>query len=174
MVFTINNFNVNSNTGYINPTGTYTSTQINNILSHATLIDGETEQLAIPGTPFTISAGSLYHKAHMCSSYIKITNEYCHHNEDSVIVLDNFVRIAFIGGVTSAQLSLIYGFANSNTTPISDISWNVLIAHGNSQTKGDYWDIQMPESTYYPECYLAFILLNDAWKYCNLEIGRAH
>ncbi len=167
MNFTINNFTVNKSSGYINPNGTYTEQQINDILSHATIINGEKESIEIPGTPYYISSGSLYKKAHMCTSYIKIVNEYCQCVDcDCVIVLDKFIRISFIGGTTSAQLSLIYGFTNSKDTPISNISWNVLIAHGNAQTKGDYWDICLPDPTYYPELYIAFILLNNSWKYC--------
>jgi hypothetical protein len=53
------------------------------------------------------------------------------------------------------------------------------IANTNSQVTGDFFDIQMPDSTAYPNIYLVLALINGAWttrtivsgNRCRIEIG---
>lgn len=164
---TIKNFTVlDTDTGQMPITGRLTITQLNNILSHSTIINGVTEQVAVPGMPVEISSGDLVGNAHLCSTYIKIINDYqIISSIDSVFINDNFIRITYLGGTTSASISLIYGFASSTTTAITDIIWNVVFAKNTTQIGGDYIDISFPDMTYYPNgnFYIAFILINGAW-----------
>jgi len=164
---TIKNFTVlDTDTGQMPITGRLTTKQLNNILSHSIIINGLTEQVAVPGMPTEIASGDLVGNAHLCSTYIKIINEYqVALSNDSVFINDGFVRITYLGGTTAASVSLIYGFASSTTTPINNIVWNVAFAKNITQTGGDYIDVSFPDMTYYPNgnFYIAFILINSAW-----------
>lgn len=164
---TIKNFTVlDTDTGKMPITGRLTTSQVNNILSYNTVINGVVEQVAVPGTPDEISSGDLANNAHMCSSYIKIiTDNKINSSIDSIYCPDNFVKITYLGGTTSAQVSLLYAFCNSDSTLITDMTWNIVIAKNTSQTQGDYFDIPFPDMTYYPndKFYISFIIINNAW-----------
>ena len=174
MSFSIKNFTVlNTTTGVMPITGRYTSSQINNILSHTTLINGVTEQQTVPGMPTTISSSSsMYNKAHICTGYIKLIDSYLKNTSgDAIFVPDGILRICYLGGTTSAKNSVIYGFAPATSTAIANITWDVLIAVNTTQTLGDYWDIILPDRTFYPNLYLAIIVLNDSWSSRTIVSG---
>jgi hypothetical protein len=171
---TIKSFTVlDTDSGKMQLTGQSTSTQINNILSQEMIIDNTTEQTAVDGTPDAISSGNLVGNAHMCTSYIKIVSDYqVSSAETSIYAVDNFIRLTYLGGTTSASNSLLYGFAATSSTAITDITWTVAIAKNTSQTAGDYLDIEFPDRTHYPNLYIAFILVNAAWDNRTIVSGN--
>ena len=175
MALTIKNFTVlNTTTGKMPISGRYTSGQVSNILSQSTITDNVTEQLAIAGTPSTIDSGEgLYQKAHMGSISIEIINDYRINGKTDVIYVgDGIIRLTYIGGTTSASNSLAYGFAPSASTAIGNITWNIVIAKNISQTAGDYFDITLPDRTFYPNLFMSFILLNSAWDTRTIVSGN--
>lgn len=164
--FTIKQFSVlDTSTGKMSVSGRYAVSMVDTILSHRTIINGETEQIPVPGAPTTITVDSaLYNKAHMCTGYIQLIKNFAKTLAgDAIFVPDRQIRICYLGGITSAKNSIIYGFAPSNSTPPANIVWNALMAVTTEQTKGDYWDITIPDETFLPNPYLAIILLNNAW-----------
>ncbi len=156
---------LNTTTGQVTISGRKTSSQINNIKSYKALIDDTVERQTIAGTPTTINSSELlYGISHMSTSFIKcVYDNMTNTTVDCIFVPDRIVRITYIGGTTSASNSLIYGFASSNNVLITSITFNVLIAKNTSQTIGDYWDIALPDSTFYPNLYIVIIMLNSAW-----------
>jgi hypothetical protein len=173
---TIKNFTVlDTDSGKMPITGRLTSTQVNNILSCSTILNGIVERTRVPGTPTEISSGSLSGNAHMSTSYVKIINDFnINPSNDSVCCKDNFIRITYLGGTTSASNSLLYGFTSSITSELTSITWNVLIAKNTSQTLGDYFDVEFPDMTYYPpnNFYIVFILINAAWDSRTIVSGN--
>jgi len=165
MTLNIKYFNVlNSITGLMKITGRYTSSQVNNILTHNVAINNTIEQTEVNGAPTSINSGGLYNKAHFSSSYIEINRNIGNNtNTESVFISDAIMRLTYLGGTTSASNSLIYGFAPSSNTSITNITWVVIIAKNTSHTIGDYFDIELPNSTSYPKLYISFILLNTAF-----------
>ncbi len=166
MSLTIKNFSVlNTTTGKMQISGRYTLSQTNNILSHSTITNNVTENVAISGTPTTINSNEgLYQKAHMCSVSFKIISEnQIIGNNNIICVLSNIIRLVYVGGNTSASNSLIYAFSSKIDTSIFNMTWNVIIAKNTSQTIGDYFDIILPDRTFYPHLYISFIMLNSAW-----------
>lgn len=163
----IKNFNVlNTTNGKMPITGRIDNNQLSNILSYKKIINEVIEGIEVPGTPDTISSGGLQGISHMATSYIKIITDFKNNSlNDEVFIPDNFIRITYVGGTTGASNSLIYGFCDSNNTPIENITWNVAFAKNTSQTAGDYIDVPFPDMTYYPSdnFYISFILLNSAW-----------
>ena len=163
----IKNFKViNTTTGQMPITGRIDNNQLSNILSYKKIINEVIEGILVPGTPDSISAGGLQGISHMSTSYIKIITDFKNNSlNDEVFIPDNFIRITYVGGITGASNSLIYGFCASNNTPIENINWNVAFAKNTSQTAGDYIDVSFPDMTYYPSdnFYISFILLNSAW-----------
>ena len=174
MSITINQFNViDTTSGLVDITGRYDSSQINNMFIYNTFTIGINNKIQVPGTPTTISSTSLlYNKSHLSTNFIHIlkNTEYYNNNTniDSVYVPDNILRIVYLGGQTSATNTVIYGFAPSSSTLITNINWNVLMAVNKVHTIGDYWDIELPDSTFYPDLYLSIIVLNGAWKIRNI------
>ncbi len=166
MSLNIKNFNVlNTTTGQMSISGRSPISQVNNILSHITITNNVTNLLPISGTPITIDPSErLYEKAHMCSTSIQIiTNNRIKGMTDVIYVLSNILRLTYIGGMTSASVSLMYAFSVKNTDSINDLTWNVVIAKNTSQTVGDYFDIPLPNKKFYPTLFINFILLNGAW-----------
>jgi hypothetical protein len=163
---TIKNFNVlDVETGKMQQSGRYTLSQVNNILSHITIINGETELLAVPGTPATISSGKLHGKAHISTSFIKIIHDFSQKLKGDCIFVPDFVlRLTYLGGITDGSNSLLYGFAPSLTTDISSIPFTVIFAKNTSQKIGDYFDINLFDTPQYPNLYIVFVVLNGAWK----------
>lgn len=163
MTITIKNFKVlDTTTGKMKHNGRKTSTQLTTITSQNKFISDLVEQQAIPGTPSTISSGPFVGSAHMASKYIKITREVGNIETDAVFI-PTIMRIIKLTGTSAAATMICYAFANSPTQLPTALEWNVLFADFNQQTTGDFVDIQLPDSTLYPELYLAVILINDAW-----------
>jgi hypothetical protein len=157
----IKNFTVlNTQTGQMAITGRSTDYSI--IVSQNDIITKLTNGVNVPGTPNTISGGVMYKIGHMGTTFIQITKENITNPKANVIFIpDNIMRITFLGGNTSNTDSLIYGFTNSLTN--LNITYNVIIANSNSQTIGDFFDIEFPDPTSYPTLYVVFWLLNGAW-----------
>lgn len=157
----IKNFTVlNTQTGQMAISGRSDNYSI--IVSQNDVITKLINDVNVPGTPNTITGGVMYNIGHMGLTFIKITKDNITKSNSNVIFIpDNIMRITFLGGNTINTDSLIYGFTNSLTN--INITYNVIIANSNSQTIGDYFDIEFPDPTSYPELYVVFWLLNGAW-----------
>lgn len=161
---TIKNFKVlDTTTGKMQQSGRRKLSYLETILSSKTYLDNLVEKTAIPGTPSTISSGPFVGNAHMSTKYIQIIRQNGNLGIDNVIV-STLLRITKITGTSSAANMICYGWASSPSVLPTAITWNVLFADFNKQTQGDYVDIELPDSTFYPNLYLALILVNDAWK----------
>jgi hypothetical protein len=96
-------------------------------------------------------------------------------------VPDDFVRLTFLGGTTSSTDTIIYAFANSTSQTFASLSFNMAIANTNSQISGDYFDLQLPDPTAYPNIFLVLALINGAWttrtivsgNQCRVQIGAS-
>ena len=163
MTITIKNFKVlDTTSGKMQQSGRKTSTQLTTITSQNKFISELVERQAIPGTPSTISSGPFVGSAHMASKYIKISREVGN-NEIDAVFIPTIMRIIKLTGTSSAANMVCYAFANSLNQLPTALEWNVLFANFNQQEVGDYVDIPLPDSTFYPNLYLAIILINDAW-----------
>jgi len=169
MSITIKNFKVlNTTSGKMQQTGRRKLTFLETILSSKTFLDDLIERFAIAGTPATISGGNLVGKAHMSTKYIEITRTNGNNGIDKIAVSTK-LRITKVSGTSSAANMICYGWTNDPNILPTSIPWNVLFANFNQQTQGDYIDIDLPDSTFYPKLYLALILINDAWKSRTIE-----
>jgi hypothetical protein len=165
MSLTIKNFKViNTTTGKIQQSGRRQLSYLETVVSSKTFLDNLVEKQLIPGTPSTISSGGLVGNAHMSSKYIKIDRDTSNINQIDHLYIPTKLRVTKISGNSSAQNMICYGWSSSLSTVSTDITWNVLFSDFNSQDTGDYIDIDLPDQTYYPNLYLALILINDAWK----------
>lgn len=175
MSLNIKNFTVlNTSTGQMPISGRMTSSVLSTINSFNKITTGTTNDIQVPGTPSTISNSSaLYGNAHMCSSYIKIIRQpYNITNVDVVYIPDGFIRISYITGFCSFENTILYGFANSTSTALSDITFNVAFASSTSQTYGDYVDISLPGTAQYPTLYLVIISLVNVWSSRTIVSGN--
>lgn len=174
MSIIIKNFTVSdTTTGKMAQTGRYTNAQVDNILSHITYLNGVRNKRVVQGTPSTISSGDLYGNAHMSTSFIKIIHDFRRNTQnDCIYVPDGMIRLVYLGGSCAATNSLLYGFAPKLTTNISTITFNVVIAKNTSQTKGDYFDIALPDRMSYPNLHIVFILLCSAWTHRTIVSGN--
>lgn len=165
MTLTINNFTpTNTVTGNMAQAGRTSNTDLQIILTQCIIMNNLVSTTNVPGTPGTISNGPLYNIAHMCSSFINVTLLYAVESTiDTIFISDNFIRLTFLGGTTSNTDSLLYAFAPNLNTDITTLTFNVIIANSNMQIVGDYFDIQLPDSIYYPDLYIVFCVLNGAW-----------
>lgn len=164
MSITIKNFKVdNTTSGKMPQTGRRTLTYLETILSSGTFLNDLVERQAIPGTPATISAGNLVGKAHMSTKYIQVIRENGYLGIDKVFCSTK-LRITKISGTSSAANMICYAWSSDPNILPTALTWNVLFANFNQQTQGDYIDIDLPDSTFYPNLYLSLILINDAWK----------
>jgi hypothetical protein len=155
---------VNTTTGQMQQTGRKTNAEMVNIISQNYVISGLVPGITVPGTPQTISGGPLYQIGDMSKQYIKIVKEFQLISQiNSLFVQDNIIRFTFLGGTTTSSDSILYGFTSSPSQPISGVQFNVLIANTNSQTVGDYFDIDITNTTTYSTVYLIVCILNGAW-----------
>lgn len=170
----VKNFIVlNTTSGQMSTSGRYTNSQVTNILTQALVINDLITGTNVPGTPTAITGGSLYGKGHMNSTYIKIVTDYSiNPTYDSVFIADEFIRFVYLGGSTSSSDTLLYSFATSTTTSSSGLTFNVVFAKSTSQTVGDYFDIQLPDTTAYPILYLVLVVLNGAWDTRTIVSGN--
>ena len=161
--YTLQHFQVtDTTTGKMLQSGRKNASQMSAILSQKTLFDNLSETVAVPGTPVAITSGGLYGKAHMCSQWIRIVRDNGSNSEDGVYIPDQ-IRFTKIEGTTSCKIAILYGFAPSANTPATDITWNVLFVDGNQQENGDFWNVPLPDTTLYPNTYLAIMMYVGAW-----------
>lgn len=113
----------------------------------------------------TITDASLNSHAHFSRSYIKIIRDYTQDisSADEVFIPDGIMRITFLSERAIYNSSLLYAFTPYSTTTINSLQWNVAIANSKAQTAGDYFDIPLPDPTYYPSLYVSFLIIKDAW-----------
>lgn len=126
------------------------------------------EAIAIPGTPDAISSGGFVGSGHMSSKYITLVRGTGNSGTDEVWVPMK-LRITLIGRETSAKDMILYAFSTLPTTTPANLTWRVLFADAMQQTVGDYFDIDLPDSTFYPHTYLALLLVNGAWDGRTIE-----
>jgi hypothetical protein len=165
MSLTIKQFSVlNETTGQRAISGRMTNSQLTVIGTQNDAMTLLVPDTNVPGTPAAITSGPLFGIGHMSLSYIKLTADFLvNPSVNQLCIFGNKIRITFLGGSTSAQDSLIYGFANHLHTSVSEITFNVAIANSNSQSIGDYFDIEFPDMTSYPNIYFVIFVLNGAW-----------
>ena len=135
-------------------------------LSQSTLLNDLSNATPVVNKLLTeITDASLNSHAHLSRSYIKIVREYTQDisSIDAVFIPDGIMRITFLRENAQYNSSLLYAFSPYSTTPINSLQWNVAIANTQSQTTGDYFDIQLPDQTYYPSLYISFLIIKDAW-----------
>ena len=113
----------------------------------------------------TIIDASLNAHAHLSRSYIKVIREYTQDisGADEVFIPDGIMRLTFLSANATTNSSLLYAFSAFPGTTIDNLQWNVAIANTKAQTDGDYFDIQLPDPTYYPSLYVCFLIVKDAW-----------
>ncbi len=164
---------LNTTNGKMPINGRFSSSVLNTIKSYNKIAIGTIDEIAVPGTPATISSGALFGSSHMSTSYIKIIrNPSINPTIDSVYIPDGILRIGYISGICVFDNTLLYGFATSTTTPLTDITFNVAFARNLSQTYGDYVDIALPNSSLYPNLYLVIILLVNVWNSRTIVTGN--
>ena len=174
-------FNVtNTTTGNMQQSGRKTNSELTNIVSQSRIITDLVSGTTVPGTPVTITSGPLYGIGQMGFQYIELIKSFQKNTSlNSLFVPDNIIRITFLGGTTSSTDSIIYAFANSTSQTFSSLTFNMAMANTNSQVTGDFFDIQMPDSTSYPNIYLVLAIINGAWttrtivsgNQCSIQIG---
>jgi len=160
-------------------TGRKTNSELTNILSQSKIINDLVSGTTVPGTPTQITSGPLYRVGQMGNQYIQFVKEFQQVALSSLYVPDNFVRLTFLGGTTSSTDSIIYAFANSLSQTFASLTFNIAIANTNSQIAGDYFDLELPDSTAYPNIFLVLALINGAWttrtivsgNKCSIQIG---
>lgn len=174
-------FNVtNTTTGNMQQTGRKTSSQLTNIVSQSRIITDLVSGTTVPGTPVQITGGLLYGIGQMGFQYIQLIKTFQKNTSlNSLFVPDEFVRLTFLGGTTTSTDAIIYAFANSTSQTFSSLTFNMAMANTNSQVTGDYFDIQLPDPTAYPNIFLVLALINGAWttrtivsgNQCRIQIG---
>ncbi len=156
--------------------------------TQSTLLNDLSQNTAVVNkTLQAITDASLNEHAHFSRSYIRIIREYTQDisGADEVFIPDGIMRITFLSANATYNSSLIYAYSPYPTASIMDLQWNVAIANTQSQITGDYFDIQLPDPTYYPSLYICFLIIKDAWvlreivnadkKTCKLtNISRFH
>ena len=174
-------FNVtNTTTGNMQQTGRKTNSELTNILSQSTIINNLVSGTTVPGTPVQITGGPLYGIGVMGFQYIELVKTFQKNSSlNSLYVPDDFVRLTFLGGTTSSTDAIIYAFANSTSQTFASLVFYMAIANTNSQVAGDYFDLQLPDPTAYPNIFLVLALINGAWTtrtivsgtQCSIQIG---
>jgi|GEM_PF-6759556 len=174
-------FNVtNTTTGNMQQSGRKTNSQLTNIVSQSRIITDLVSGNTVPGTPVQITGGPLYGIGQMGFQYIELIKAFQKNTSlNSLFVPDNILRLTFLGGTTSSTDSIIYAFANSTSQTFANLTFNMAIANTNSQITGDFFDIQLPDPTAYPNIYLVLAIINGAWttrtivsgNQCSIQIG---
>lgn len=176
-------FNVtNTTTGNMQQTGRKTNSQLTNIVSQSRIITDLVSGTTVPGTPVQITGGPLYGVGQMGFQYIQLIKTFQKNASlNSLFVPDDFVRLTFLGGTTSSTDAIIYAFAYSTSQTFASLTFNMAIANTNSQISGDYFDLQLPDPTAYPNIFLVLALINGAWttrtiisgNQCSIQIGAS-
>ena len=170
----------NTTSGNMQQSGRQTNSELTNIVSQSRIITDLVSGTTVPGTPYEITSGPLYGIGQMGFQYIQLIKTFEKNTSlNSIFVPDNILRLTFLGGTTSSTDSIIYAFANSTSQTFASLTFNMAMANTNSQVTGDFFDIQMPDSTSYPNIYLVLALINGAWttrtivsgNQCRVQIG---
>lgn len=150
-------------TGTIAQSGRESGTQY---LSQSTLLnDLSSNKAVVNKTLQTITDASLNEHAHLSRSYIRVIRDYKQDisGADEVFIPDGIMRLTFLSENATYNSALLYAFSPYSTKVVPDLEWNVAIANTKAQTAGDYFDIQLPDATYYPSLYVCFLIVKDAW-----------
>ena len=170
----IRNFVVsNTTTGSMSQSGRDPSNSF--FLSQTTLLNDLSKNKAVVNkTLQTITDVSLNDHAHFSRSYIRIIREYTQDiiTSDEVFIPDGIMRVTFLSQYATYGSTLLYAFSAYQDKSITDLQWNVVIANTKSQVSGNYFDIQLPDSTYYPSLYVCFIIVKDAWHMRQIVSGN--
>lgn len=157
--------------------------------SESTIINDLSQNASVTNKLLTqITNSTLDNHAHFSRSYIKIITDYTQDisSADEVFIPDRIMRITYLSSAGATYNSaLLYAFSPYSSTKINELEWNVAIANTKSQQVGDYFDIELPDSTYYPSLYVCFLIVKDAWvlreiinseqKICKLNnVSRIH
>lgn len=169
MVLSIQNFKVkNLTTGNRLQSGRKTTAELNNNLLSSTYLNNLVNEVAVPGTPTAITGGGLVGKAYMGTGYIKIIRALGDLTENgsnglNQVYIPDRMRITRVGGVCNTQNSLCYAWSDSPTNTLESLVFNVVMPNVKEQVDGDFFDIDLPDSTLYPSLYLSLILIPNAW-----------
>lgn len=136
--------------------------------TETTIISGLTKSVSVVNNTLTqiTDENLLNENVKLCSSYIKIIREYKQDQltAEEVFIPDGIMRITYLSSKGATyNSSLLYAFSSLPTTKINELTWNVCIANSLAQEEGDYFDIELPDSTYYPTLYVCFLIIKDAW-----------
>lgn len=160
---------INNINGKMIISGKKTSQQINLIKSNKQYLDNISEGIKVTGMPDNINKTGLQGFSHKGKSIQIIKNRFTTNN-NSIYIPDR-LRITYISGTTGGNNSILYAWSNKENINYTQLSWNVLFAHSNAQTHGDYWDLDLPDSTHYPNLYLNIILLLNSWSENKINIS---
>ena len=172
MSLTIRHFKVlDTSTGKMAQHGRRTSNQINTIRSQFKFTSNLVERKRIPGTPNAPASGAFTTESHMGKTFIEIvkTHDLSSSHATDVVFIPDRIRLTKLCGVTSAQLTLLYGFTHTTSVTASDIIWHVAFAHTNQQADGDYIDLDLPDMTVHSRLFIVLTLINDVWQSRTIE-----
>lgn len=158
MPLTVKNFTVlNTSTGKMAITGNlvYNYVSINNMTGNLINL------VAVQGMPTSLDRPGFSDVAHRGLNLIKISNNFVTNSDEIYAV--RFVRIKLVYINCSYKNSILYSFASSETTAVNNLTFNVLFANCHAQSLGDYWDIELPDNTLYPNLFLVLLLVTDGW-----------
>lgn len=146
-------------------------------LSQTTMLNDLSANRAVVNKSLqAITDASLNEHAHFSRSYIRVIREYKQTPDisgvDEVFIPDGIMRITFLSQQATYNSSLVYAFSAFPNTAIADLTWNVAIANTKAQVEGDYFDIQLPDTTYYPTLYVCFLIVKDAWALRQIVSGN--
>lgn len=161
MSINIKNFKTINSNGKMNISGRKTLQQINLIYSNKQYLTNVNEGISINGMPASIEKLGLKNNSHLGKN-IKIIRER-YSTQNNTIYIPDRLRISYIGGQTSGNNSILYAWSNKQNINYTKLKWNVLFADSNKQEIGDYWDIDLPDFTLYPNLYLNVIMLLNSW-----------
>lgn len=169
MSINIKHFKVINNTnGKVKISGRNNNTKINLIKSHNQYLNNISEGQEVTGMPSNISKTGLQGLSHLGNN-IQIIKHRFTINNNSLYIPDR-LRISYISGTTAGNNSIIYAWSNKENINYTELDWNVLFANCNAQSHGDYWDIDLPDDTHYPNLYLNIIMLLNSWSEKKLQI----
>lgn len=151
---------LNTTSGKMNISGRHQQSYINNIKSHQLYFNNITEGVSLTNMPNSLPPG-LNGLSHFGKN-IEIIRDINNINNNSIYIPDR-LRISYISGITDGKDSILFAWSNVENINYTELNWEVLFANCNAQQHGDYWDIDLPDMTFYPKLYLHIILLLNGW-----------
>jgi len=147
------------NSGKVLQSGRKSSEFLNKINSHKIFYNNLIERRTIEGTPETIeNRPILNNNSHLGKNFIRIKREVGNSQDDSVYIPDR-LRITLIGGTSAGRNTILYCWLEENELPIN-LRWRVLFANTRAQTRGDFIDIDLPDTNYK---YIGLCIINNGW-----------